>query len=56
MLGNPTHSTIGGLTDRLLKAKGVFEAIEPNVVERQPSSGMLVPPAGVSGSNGPEQE
>lgn len=49
VLGNPTHSTIGGLTDRLLKAKGVYEAIQPNVAERQPSSGMLVPPV-VSGA------
>lgn len=47
--GNPTHSTIGGLTDRLLKAEGVLEGIEPNIVERQPSSGMLVPPV-VSGA------
>ncbi len=49
VLGNPTHSTIGGLTDRLLKAKGVYERIQPNVAERQPSSGMLVPPV-VSGA------
>lgn len=49
VLGNPTHSTIGGLTDRLLKAKGLYEAIQPNVAERQPSSGMLVPPV-VSGA------
>lgn len=47
--GNPTHSTIGGLTDRLLQAEGVYEEIQPNIVERQPSSGMLVPPV-VSGA------
>ncbi len=49
VLGNPTHSTIGGLTDRLLKAKELYEKIQPNVAERQPSSGMLVPPV-VSGA------
>ena len=49
VVGHPTHCTIGGLTERLFKAKGLFEAIEPNIVERQPSSGMMVPPV-VSGA------
>ena len=49
VVGHPTHCTIGGLTERLFKAKGLFEAIEPNIIERQPSSGMMVPPV-VSGA------
>jgi molybdate transport system substrate-binding protein len=49
VVGHPTHCTIGGLTERLFKAKGLFERIEPNIVERQPSSGMMVPPV-VSGA------
>lgn len=44
VIGHPTHCTIGGLTVRLFKAKGLYEAIMPNVVEKQPSSGMMVPP------------
>lgn len=44
VVGHPTHCTIGGLTERLFKAKGLYEAIMPNVVEQQPSSGMMVPP------------
>ena len=49
VVGHPTHCTIGGLTERLFKAKGLYEDIEPNIVERQPSSGMMVPPV-VSGA------
>jgi len=49
VVGHPTHCTIGGLTERLFKAKGLFEDIEPNIVERQPSSGLMVPPV-VSGA------
>lgn len=44
VIGHPTHCTIGGLTVRLFKAKGLYERIMPNVVEMQPSSGMMVPP------------
>lgn len=44
VLGHPTHCTIGALSDRLLKAAGLYDRIIPNVVERQPSSGMMVPP------------
>ncbi|MDY0166069.1 MAG: substrate-binding domain-containing protein [Thermoguttaceae bacterium] len=49
VVGHPTHCTIGGLTERLFKAEGLYEAIMPNVVEQQPSSGMMVPPV-VSGA------
>lgn len=49
VVGHPTHCTIGGLTERLFKAMGLFEAIAPNIVERQPSSGLMVPPV-VSGA------
>ncbi len=49
VVGHPTHCTIGGLTERLFKAEGLYDAIMPNVVEQQPSSGMMVPPV-VSGA------
>jgi molybdate transport system substrate-binding protein len=49
VVGHPTHCTIGGLTERLFHAKGLYDAIAPNIVERQPSSGMMVPPV-VSGA------
>ncbi len=49
VVGHPTHCTIGGLTERLLKAEGLYDEIMPNVVEQQPSSGMMVPPV-VSGA------
>ncbi len=44
VIGHPTHCTIGGLTVRLFKAKGLYDRIMPNVVEKQPSSGMMVAP------------
>ncbi len=44
VVGHPTHCTIGGLTERLFKAKGLYDDIMENVVEQQPSSGMMVPP------------
>lgn len=44
VVGHPTHCTIGGLTERLFKAKGLYDEIMENVVEQQPSSGMMVPP------------
>lgn len=44
VVGHPSHSTIGGLTERLFHVEGLHERIMPNIVERQPSSGMLVPP------------
>ncbi len=44
VVGHPTHCTIGGLTERLFKAEGLYDEIMPNVVEQQPSSGMMVPP------------
>ncbi len=49
VVGHPTHCTIGGLTERLFKAKGLYDDIMANVVEQQPSSGMMVPPV-VSGA------
>ncbi len=49
VVGHPTHCTIGGLTERLFKAKGLYDEIMENVVEQQPSSGMMVPPV-VSGA------
>ena len=49
VVGHPTHCTIGGLTERLFEAKGLLADIEPNIIERQPSSGMMVPPV-VSGA------
>jgi molybdate transport system substrate-binding protein len=49
VVGHPTHCTIGGLTERLFRATGLYEKIAPNIVERQPSSGMMVPPV-VSGA------
>jgi len=49
VVGHPTHCTIGALTERLFQAKGVYDAISPNIVERQPSSGLMVPPV-VAGS------
>ncbi len=44
VVGHPTHCTIGGLTERLFKAEGLYEEVMENVVEKQPSSGMMVPP------------
>ncbi len=44
VVGHPTHCTIGGLTERLFRAKGLYDDIMENVVERQPSSGLMVPP------------
>lgn len=49
VVGHPTHCTIGALTARLFQAKGLYDAIAPNIVERQPSSGLMVPPV-VAGS------
>ena len=49
VVGHPSHSTIGGLTERLFRAYDLYDEIMPNVVERQPSSGMLVAPV-VSGA------
>lgn len=49
VVGHPTHCTIGGLTERLFKAEGLYDEIMKNVVEQQPSSGMMVPPV-VSGA------
>lgn len=49
VVGHPTHCTIGGLTERLFKAAGLYDAIMENVIEMQPSSGMMVPPV-VSGA------
>lgn len=49
VVGHPTHCTIGALTERLFRVKGVYDDIAPNIVERQPSSGMMVPPV-VAGS------
>lgn len=44
VVGHPTHCTIGGLTERLFQVEGVYDAVMRNVVETQPSSGMMVPP------------
>jgi molybdate transport system substrate-binding protein len=49
IVGHPTHCTIGGLTERLFRAAGLYDRIMPNVVERQPSSGFLIAPV-VSGA------
>jgi len=44
VIGHASHCTIGGLTERLFKAEGLYDEIMENVVEQQPSSGMMVPP------------
>jgi molybdate transport system substrate-binding protein len=43
ILGNPTHCTIGALSDQLLRYEGLDEAVAPNVVEQTASSALLVP-------------
>ena len=49
VVGHPTHCTLGGLTERLLKVEGVYDEVMKNVIEMQPSSGFMVPPV-VSGA------
>lgn len=49
VVSHPTHSTLGGLTERLLKVEGVYDEVMKNVIEQQPSSGYMVPPV-VSGA------
>lgn len=44
VVGHPTHCTIGGLTERLFHAENLYDQIMRNVVEMQPSSGLMVPP------------
>lgn len=49
VLGHPTHCTLGGLSERLLKVEGIYDDVMKNVIELQPSSGFMVPPV-VSGA------
>ena len=44
VVSHPTHSTLGGLTERLLKVEGLYDQVMKNVIEQQPSSGYMVPP------------
>ncbi|MEX2581599.1 MAG: substrate-binding domain-containing protein [Verrucomicrobiales bacterium] len=43
VFGNPTHCTVGALTERLLQHENLHEAVSPNIVERTTSSALLVP-------------
>lgn len=43
ILGNPTHCTIGALSDRLLRVENLHDEVAPNIVEQTTSSALLVP-------------